>query len=388
MPERIKYAAVVSQQAVVAEMRALRDALPDADLMVDLHWRYGVDEALDLARELATSRPYFVEAPVAPEDVDGLAEVCRRSGVPVAAGEEWRNAHEARLRLAHAPLAFVQPEIAHTGVSQFLAIAKLVALATLMPIVASVGGNTGNQTVALMIRRLALGQIAPGSLPHLFGKELSVSLLNGAVWGGAMGLVALALYGSPALGLVGKVDCLRRRDGSYLPYEHKRGKPCQPPGQPPSAWPSDRLQVIAYAALLEDAFGQPVPEGRVRYHAANVTILVPVDDVAREDLRRAINQARRLRASVERPPIADNERLCARCSLAPVCLPEEVRHDLAALEHVRDRIARHRARRIEHEDHRERGPLGLEPLALRIDPDRRPQRRRAGLDILVLRARD
>jgi magnesium transporter len=81
-------------------------------------------------------------------------------------------------------------------------IASLVALATLMPIVASVGGNTGNQTVALMIRRLALGQIAPGSLPHLFGKELSVSLLNGAVWGGAMGVVALVLYGNPALGLV------------------------------------------------------------------------------------------------------------------------------------------------------------------------------------------
>ena len=45
--------------------------------------------------------------------------------MPVAAGEEWRNAHEARLRLEHANLAFVQPEMAHTGVSQFMAIARL-----------------------------------------------------------------------------------------------------------------------------------------------------------------------------------------------------------------------------------------------------------------------
>ncbi|HEY8502967.1 MAG TPA: CRISPR-associated endonuclease Cas1, partial [Gemmataceae bacterium] len=132
---------------------------------------------------------------------------------------------------------------------------------------------------------------------------------------------------STALGLVGKVDCLRRRDGSHIPYEHKRGKPCRPDGQPPAAWPSDRLQVVAYAVLLEEAFGQPIPEGRIRYHAANVTVRVPIDDAARADLRRAIDRARQLRSSVERPPVADNERLCARCSLAPVCLPEEVRHD-------------------------------------------------------------
>ena len=81
-------------------------------------------------------------------------------------------------------------------------IRDLVALATLMPIVASIGGNTGNQTVALMIRGLALGQIGPGSLRHLLTKELTVSLLNGAVWGGVMGVVAMALYGSVPLGLV------------------------------------------------------------------------------------------------------------------------------------------------------------------------------------------
>jgi magnesium transporter len=79
---------------------------------------------------------------------------------------------------------------------------ELVALATLMPIVASIGGNTGNQTVALMIRGLALDQITPQNVRHLFRKELLVSLLNGAVWGGAMGLLTLLLYRIPSLSAV------------------------------------------------------------------------------------------------------------------------------------------------------------------------------------------
>jgi CRISPR-associated protein Cas1 len=128
----------------------------------------------------------------------------------------------------------------------------------------------------------------------------------------------------PELGLVGRVDALRRRDGSLLPYEHKRGR-SRREGKDAEAWPSDRLQVIAYAVMIESAFGQTVVEGRVRYHADNVTVRVPIDAQARSDLGVAIATARRLRETTERPPVAENERLCVRCSLAPVCLPEEVR---------------------------------------------------------------
>lgn len=130
---------------------------------------------------------------------------------------------------------------------------------------------------------------------------------------------------SDHLGLFGKVDCLRRRDGTFLPYEHKRGRPRRNDDGTSSPWHSDRLQIIAYAALLEYAFGQPIPEGRVRYHAANITVRVPIDQLAKADLHEAIATAQRLRGSVDRPPITDNERLCEKCSLAPVCLPEEVR---------------------------------------------------------------
>lgn len=130
----------------------------------------------------------------------------------------------------------------------------------------------------------------------------------------------------PALGLMGKVDAFKRRDGAWVPYEHKRGKARRDDGVP-CPWPSDRLQVIAYAALIESATGKPIAEGRVRYHADNITVRVPIDAKARADLAEAIATARRLRLSLDRPPVTENERLCVKCSLAPVCLPEEVRQD-------------------------------------------------------------
>ncbi|MGF1641578.1 MAG: magnesium transporter [Rhodospirillales bacterium] len=81
-------------------------------------------------------------------------------------------------------------------------IEQLVALATLMPIVASVGGNTGNQTVAIFIRALALDRVNDANLRYLVLKEVGISGVNGAIWGGVLGLAAFALYGNPALGLV------------------------------------------------------------------------------------------------------------------------------------------------------------------------------------------
>jgi magnesium transporter len=81
-------------------------------------------------------------------------------------------------------------------------IQQVVALAALMPIVASVGGNTGNQTVALVVRGLALGQITANSAWHLLRKELLVSFLNGALWGTLVGLFATVVYRSVPLGLV------------------------------------------------------------------------------------------------------------------------------------------------------------------------------------------
>lgn len=126
--DSFKFAAVVSNAGIIEELAALRSALgPEAEIMVDLHWKFDATGALALIEQLAPYRPRFVEAPVKPERVDALAAVCRESTVPVAAGEEWRTEHEARLRLGTCALSLIQPEMGHTGVTQFCRIARLAA---------------------------------------------------------------------------------------------------------------------------------------------------------------------------------------------------------------------------------------------------------------------
>ncbi|HHW64814.1 MAG TPA: magnesium transporter [Rhodocyclaceae bacterium] len=81
-------------------------------------------------------------------------------------------------------------------------IEKLVALAALMPIVAGIGGNSGNQTVTMIVRAIAMGQVEPSAMTRLLRKELGVALINGLVWGGLLGVLAWWLYGNVELGLV------------------------------------------------------------------------------------------------------------------------------------------------------------------------------------------
>jgi CRISPR-associated protein Cas1 len=129
---------------------------------------------------------------------------------------------------------------------------------------------------------------------------------------------------SERLGLKGVVDVLRRRDGAFIPYEHKRGR-SRDGTEGPEAWDTDRIQIGAYALLVEEAVAEPVVEGRIRYHQDGRTVRVSIDGSLRDEVWRAVERAQELRQSLERPPITSNERLCVRCSLAPACLPEEER---------------------------------------------------------------
>ncbi|MCS2149871.1 magnesium transporter [Scandinavium manionii] len=79
-------------------------------------------------------------------------------------------------------------------------ISQLVALASLMPIVAGIGGNTGNQTITMIVRALALQHIQPGNFSFLILREMGVALINGLVWGGIMGGVTWWLYDDLQLG--------------------------------------------------------------------------------------------------------------------------------------------------------------------------------------------
>ena len=79
-------------------------------------------------------------------------------------------------------------------------LAQLVALAVLMPIVASMGGIAGSQTLTLVIRGLALGQVQRGNLRDLMNRELGISALNGVLWAGVIALLAVAWFGDWGLG--------------------------------------------------------------------------------------------------------------------------------------------------------------------------------------------
>lgn len=81
-------------------------------------------------------------------------------------------------------------------------IEQLVALAVLMPIVASMGGIAGSQTLTIVIRGLALGQLGPANSRALLLKEIAVGMFNGVIWASVVGLIAGLWFNSPSLGLV------------------------------------------------------------------------------------------------------------------------------------------------------------------------------------------
>jgi CRISP-associated protein Cas1 len=169
-----------------------------------------------------------------------------------------------------------------------------------------------------------------------------IRVADAAVWAGRRlhleldepaELVELTLEDAE-LGIRGRLDAMRRRDGSLFPVEHKRGRCKKTPDDEPDAWDSDRLQALAYAMLLERHTGTPVTEARIRYHASNATVRVTVDDAGRESVHQAVARARQLAVSSERPPVTPDERRCVSCSLAPVCLPEESRLAAAVSDQV------------------------------------------------------
>jgi magnesium transporter len=81
-------------------------------------------------------------------------------------------------------------------------ISKVVALAALMPVVAGMAGNSGNQTLTLLVRSMAMGQVTDANTGRLLRKELLVALLNGLVWGVIAGLCVWGLYHDSAQGMM------------------------------------------------------------------------------------------------------------------------------------------------------------------------------------------
>ena len=93
--------------------------------------------------------------------------------------------------------------LAASVIGQFEAVLdQIVALAILMPVVASMGGIAGSQTLTVVIRGLALGQLAGNNIKWLYNKELWVGMSNGLVWALVVGLIAHLWFGDPLITLV------------------------------------------------------------------------------------------------------------------------------------------------------------------------------------------
>ncbi len=122
----VKFAAAVSDEGEEAEMIAVREAVGSrTQILVDLHWRFTAPEAINLIGRIEPYDVALVEAPVAPEDIDGLAQVARSIRTSVATGEEYRTIYEYRPRFIARCMDVIQPEMGRTGITSFMKICAM-----------------------------------------------------------------------------------------------------------------------------------------------------------------------------------------------------------------------------------------------------------------------
>lgn len=144
---------------------------------------------------------------------------------------------------------------------------------------------------------------------------------------------------SENLGLTATLDLAEINGMTAVPVEYRKGRPRRP-GQvieatdemmeeprllpPPQPWPTDRVQVGFQVLLLEEA-GYTVPEAFLYYASEKLRLRVVVDDALRREALAELEAAKRA-AEGPRPAPLVNDPKCPRCSLQPMCLPDEINH--------------------------------------------------------------
>jgi magnesium transporter len=178
---------VDTDQEEVAQIFARYDllALPVVDAENHLVGLVTVDDVVDVLEEEATEDIYHL-AQVSPE-----AAVFSPIPESLRARLPWLYVNTVTAFIAAAVVAFFEETIAAVAV-----------LAVFMPIVAGQGGNAGNQTMTIIVRSLALGEIDARSAWKALRHELLIGILNGLALGITVGLIAWLWQGSPLLGLV------------------------------------------------------------------------------------------------------------------------------------------------------------------------------------------
>lgn len=127
---------------------------------------------------------------------------------------------------------------------------------------------------------------------------------------------------SDALGLVAKLDLAEFEGRRAVPVDYKRGKR---PHVAHGAYEPERVQLCVQALLLEE-HGYEAPEGVLYFVASRERVKVVFDDELRATARQAAAGLRLVASGGQMPPPLENSPKCPRCSLAPICLPDELHY--------------------------------------------------------------
>jgi len=142
---------------------------------------------------------------------------------------------------------------------------------------------------------------------------------------------------SQTLGLTATLDLAEINGQTAIPVEYRKGRPKrqvmapppddpgeaeQPPLSHPEPWPTDRVQVGLQSLLLEEA-GYTVPNAVFYYASEKLRLTIPVDDALRAEALATLEAAKQCAAGSRPMPLINDSR-CVRCSLQPICLPDEV----------------------------------------------------------------
>lgn len=125
---------------------------------------------------------------------------------------------------------------------------------------------------------------------------------------------------SDRLGVIAKMDLVEGEDGVVTPVDTKKGKR---PHVAEGAYEPERVQVCAQALILEDA-GYTVNEGAIWYAGSRERVRILLDESLRAKTRTAIADLRLAAAGGRLPPPLIDSPKCTKCSLAGICLPDEV----------------------------------------------------------------
>ncbi|KIC25738.1 MULTISPECIES: magnesium transporter [unclassified Leisingera] len=136
-------------------------------------------------------------------DEEHEEDILRLAGVGEESSLADRVIETTKRRFPWLAVNLVTAVLASLVIAQFeAAIAQIVALAVLMPIVASMGGNAGTQSLTVAVRAIATRDLTGSNVWRVIRREVLVGLVNGVIFAIVMGLVGLAWFGSPMLGVV------------------------------------------------------------------------------------------------------------------------------------------------------------------------------------------